>query len=71
VRIVESGHASPEARVGAALALAASADDGLKQRLRVALDATVDDSTRCMIVHALDDQLEPWHLPYLERARLR
>jgi hypothetical protein len=69
VRIVESGHASPEARVGAALALAASADAGLKRRLRVVLDATADDSTRCMIVHALDDQLEPWHLPYLERAR--
>jgi hypothetical protein len=69
VRIVESGHASPEARVGAALALAASADAVLKRRLRIALDATVDDSTRCVIVHALDDHLEPWHLPYLERAR--
>jgi hypothetical protein len=66
-RIVESGHAAPEARIGAALALAPSADPKLKKRLRVALEASVDDSTRRAITEALDDRLEPWRLEMLER----
>jgi hypothetical protein len=68
-RIVERGNAAPEARVGAALALAVTGDAGLKWRVRVALEAVADDSTRSAIAEALDDRLEPWRLPLLERSR--
>jgi hypothetical protein len=66
-RIVECGHAPPEARVGAALALAAIADDGMKRRLRVAIEASADEHTRLAVVDALDDRLEPWRVERLRR----
>jgi hypothetical protein len=66
-RIVESGHASPEARVGAALALADRADEVLKRRLRVAIEASADEHTRHAVADALEDRLEPWRVERLGR----
>ena len=70
-RIVEKGHATPEARIGAALALAGSADAALKERLRIAIDDCADEATQTAIAQALEDRLDPWALERLPSARVK
>jgi hypothetical protein len=65
-RIVEDGRASPEARIGAALALSGRADEPLRRRLRVAIGDCVDDATRHALSDALVDRLEQWTLDRVE-----
>lgn len=67
-RIVERGRAAPEARIGAALALAGQADEPLKQRLRIAIDDCADEATQAAIAQALEDRLDPWTLARVQRA---
>jgi hypothetical protein len=70
-RIVETGRAAPEARIGAALALAGTADAALKGRLRIAIDDCADEATRSALAEALDDRLDRWTLERVERVRER
>lgn len=70
-RIVENGHAAPEARIGAALALSARASQATKQRLRIAIEDCADEATQLAIEQALEDRLDPWTLDRAERARSR
>jgi hypothetical protein len=53
-RIVDDAHADAEHRAAAAVALAATGDDG-KSRLRLARDATADPGSRVAIDAAISD----------------
>jgi hypothetical protein len=70
-RIVETGRASPGARIGAALALAGHRDPAFDRRLRVAIESCADEATRLALDAALDDRLESWTLERVERAHGR
>jgi len=68
VRILERGRAAPEARIGAALALAGSTDQALRQRLRIAIEDCADEPTQTALALALEDQLYPSTLARVQRV---
>ena len=67
-RIVEKGRAAPDARIGAALALAGAADEALRGRLRIAIEDCADEATQAALALALEDRLDPGTLARVQRA---
>jgi hypothetical protein len=66
--IAADGHAPPDRRIAAAVALSSADDEELRRRIRIAVDASADEDLRAAIEQAAEGDLDE---PTLDRVRQR
>ena len=71
VDVLEDLDASPERRIGAALAIAGSRDEQAQAKVRIAADATADLDTRAALLEAAEGEVDEARLERLHHAHER